>query len=241
MRKIYNNITIITKTFKRYNCINRLLASIKKYYPKISIIVSDDNENPIELNGCTQIIMPFDSGLAAGRNASLSKVNTKYFVLIDDDMEFIQQTTLYKMLDILDNNPIDIIGGKINGVEFQGSFETYNGIIRHVANKVVEYINDIPIFHIIPNFFMGDTQKIKYMGGWDEQFKIGGEHGDFMVRCMDNIKIGYCKDVVINHKHETYDNYKTFRNRTTFGKNWFVKHGFHTVITRNGDIIKAEL
>ena len=35
-------VTIVTKTFMRYECLERLLNSIKTFYPKIKMIGADD-------------------------------------------------------------------------------------------------------------------------------------------------------------------------------------------------------
>ena len=36
-------ISIIIKTYRRHNCLDRLVDSIRKYYPYISIIIADDS------------------------------------------------------------------------------------------------------------------------------------------------------------------------------------------------------
>ena len=40
---INEKVSIIVKTFKRYSCLDRLIKSIRKYYPFISIIIADDS------------------------------------------------------------------------------------------------------------------------------------------------------------------------------------------------------
>ena len=40
---INEKVSIIVKTFKRYSCLDRLVKSIRKYYPFISIIIADDS------------------------------------------------------------------------------------------------------------------------------------------------------------------------------------------------------
>ena len=36
-------VTIIIKTFRRHGCLQRLVKSIRKYHPNISIIIADDS------------------------------------------------------------------------------------------------------------------------------------------------------------------------------------------------------
>ena len=40
-------VSIIIKTFIRYPCLIRLVASIRKYYPTITIIIADDRQGLI--------------------------------------------------------------------------------------------------------------------------------------------------------------------------------------------------
>ena len=45
-----SDITILIKTFERPEYLDRLIKSIKLYYPNIKIIVADDSRNPIVRN-----------------------------------------------------------------------------------------------------------------------------------------------------------------------------------------------
>ena len=42
------DVTIIVKTFDRYNCLKKLLKSIRKYYNDIPILIGDDSLNSCE-------------------------------------------------------------------------------------------------------------------------------------------------------------------------------------------------
>ena len=42
--RVNENVTIIIKTFLRYPCLFRLLNSIRKFYPLITIIIADDRK-----------------------------------------------------------------------------------------------------------------------------------------------------------------------------------------------------
>lgn len=78
--------------------------------------------------------LPYDIGLSASRNELLKhvfskklllnnqkknlkkyfqKVETEYFVLLDDDFVFTKQTTLNKLLNVmLENKDLDIVSGR---------------------------------------------------------------------------------------------------------------------------------
>lgn len=54
-------VTIATKTFLRYDKLKDLITSIRKYYPTVTIVVADDNEQPKPVRGphIEHYIMPF--------------------------------------------------------------------------------------------------------------------------------------------------------------------------------------
>ncbi|XP_070556245.1 beta-1,4 N-acetylgalactosaminyltransferase 1-like [Ptychodera flava] len=89
-------VTIVTKTFMRYESVNNLVASVNKHYPNLTIVVVDDSEQiePIRGRNVKHFIMPFKEGWFAGRNLGLSQVATKYFFYVDDDMVFTENTNL---------------------------------------------------------------------------------------------------------------------------------------------------
>ena len=108
------HLTAVIKTFERPKALQRLLTSIKRQYPSLHIIVVDDSRNPIKLDGVETIIMPYDSGVSAGRNEGLKHVTTKYILILDDDFVFDRHAGLETALAIMeDHAEIDIMGGQV--------------------------------------------------------------------------------------------------------------------------------
>lgn len=54
-------VTIATKTFLRYDKLQDLIDSIRKYYPTVTIVIADDNEQPQPVTGphIEHYTMPF--------------------------------------------------------------------------------------------------------------------------------------------------------------------------------------
>uniref|UniRef100_A0A5F8GAB0 Beta-1,4-N-acetyl-galactosaminyltransferase 1 n=1 Tax=Monodelphis domestica TaxID=13616 RepID=A0A5F8GAB0_MONDO len=54
-------VTIATKTFLRYDRLRKLIASIRRFYPTITVIIADDSEQPEPVNGphIEHYLMPF--------------------------------------------------------------------------------------------------------------------------------------------------------------------------------------
>ena len=113
------NITIIIKTFERYESLDYLLSSIAKMKLPCHILIADDSQinykNAIKKKYGNSIdkylILPYDSGLSKGRNVLVDNVSTKYFLLCDDDFIFDGRTNLNFMVMHLESSDIDILGG----------------------------------------------------------------------------------------------------------------------------------
>ncbi|XP_068170698.1 beta-1,4 N-acetylgalactosaminyltransferase 1 isoform X1 [Antennarius striatus] len=149
-------VTIATKTFLRYDKLQDLIDSVRKFYPNVTIVIADDSENPKTISGphIEHYIMPFgkventfiftflsfaiDSlplsssccmfkGWFAGRNLAVSQVTTKYLLWVDDDFIFTANTKLEKLVDVLERTTLDLVGGAVR--EATGYTATYRQTI----------------------------------------------------------------------------------------------------------------
>ncbi|CAL1580288.1 unnamed protein product [Knipowitschia caucasica] len=104
-------VTIATKTFLRYDKLQDLIDSIRKFYPTVTIVIADDSENPQSISGpfIEHYIMPFGKGWFAGRNLAVSQVTTKYVLWVDDDFIFSSNTKLEKLVDVLERTTLDLV------------------------------------------------------------------------------------------------------------------------------------
>ena len=57
--------------------------------------------------------MPENSGWFAGRALLISQVRTEFFVWVDDDFEFTDDTNLEKLVEVISKTGYDVIGGSI--------------------------------------------------------------------------------------------------------------------------------
>jgi len=160
-----SDATIIIKTFERPKCIQRLVSSIRNFYPEIHIIIADDSKNPSPIEGTEYHVLPFDCGLSYGRNFLVEKVPTKYLLLLDDDLIFINQTKIEKFVDILDSDDrIDIVGGRRREKHRYYPAELtldHNGILSIKREKSKGKIGKYRIYDFVQNFFLAKTESIK--------------------------------------------------------------------------------
>lgn len=202
-----DDLTIIIKTFERDYSVNRLITSIKKKYPKAVIIVVNDSKNPIEIDGVTNLIMPYDSGISAGRNAALKIVKTKYFLLLDDDFVFSRRQNLGLLISQMEqHSEIDILGGRYIDLPF---------FIIHNFQEVPINLNTKPkvpsgtligenrVVDKVQNYFIGRTEQVKTVL-WNEALKTL-EHTEFFTRAKGKLITAYRDDILILHAKTPFD------------------------------------
>lgn len=157
----------------------------------------------------------------------LDRVATPYFVLLDDDFVFTQQTTLEKLFQVLERNPsVDIASGSLylpgkenepysyaelieidNGAAKElrlrkgnrGALDTEPGCFRH---------------DIVLNFFIARTESVHRVR-WDERLKLG-EHQDFFLRAKQaGLVVVACPSyaIALHDQVHSDQNYKAKRMR----------------------------
>ncbi|KAM7411929.1 hypothetical protein PAMA_021756 [Pampus argenteus] len=204
-------VTIVTKTFLRYDKLKDLIDSIRQYYPTVTIVIADDNEHPQPVTGphIEQFIMPFGKGWFAGRNLAVSQVSTKYVLWVDDDFIFTANTKLEKMVDILEKTTLDLVGGAVR--EVTGYTATYrhtisveeggeDGDCLHIRQGYYHVIKDFPncvVADAVINFFMGRTDEVR-QAGFNPRLTRQG-HLEFFIGALGSLHIGSCDDVIVNH------------------------------------------
>lgn len=249
------DITVLIKTMIRPKSVIRLVNSLLKYYPDIKILIADDGKPSSK----QQVIENFqnadieyyeldeDSGLSYGRNFLLEKVKTTYFLLCDDDFEIDQSLKLNELIDMLESNHLDILGGYFRNYKIVKSakdkiivlaqkllhYELNTNYIGRIDNNgdslSVHYIRkEFPEFtltDICHNFFLGNTKRIKEMGGWDNDLKLQ-EHTEFFVRAKTfGLKVGFTNKMSVKHFPEHSKNYSSKRGRD-FSQLFLKKYGF---------------
>lgn len=216
------DVSFIVKSFERPYCTKVLVDSIRKFYPKNKIIIADDSETPVPIQGpnVTWFDLPHDSGVSKGRNELIKRVKTKYFVLLDDDFIFTDKTKIEYFVSIMENTNLDICAGDIYDEHTQTLIDdhAYYSFLDNSLHMSKVPFNGSKTFimcHHVPNFFIAKTSSMIKVNGWDQDMKVA-ESYDFFIRCFNNdFNIAYTPHVRINHVHVQYDKdlHKQYRNR----------------------------
>jgi glycosyltransferase involved in cell wall biosynthesis len=223
-----SQLTAIIKTFHRPRALDRLIRSIRRYYPQLSISVADDGITPSPRNDVDYLRLPPDVGLSAGRNALLRHIGTPYFLLLDDDLEFCSQTRIEHLLEPVFRGGVDIAGGDYYHCKrklfftrrrwqpFHGIFRFENGdlqLVRETRAARPQINFKYELCDVVHNFFVARTADVLELGGWDEELKLN-EHVEFFVRLRRaQRRVAYCAHVVALHWKERHENYTCYRDR----------------------------
>lgn len=259
-----DDITIIVKTLDRYNCLVDFLKSVFKKYPTIKVLVGDDSYNSskekilkqFEEYNIEYYDLEEDCGLSAGRNYLLDKVKTKYFILADDDFVFDKKTDLPSAFKILKEKDLDILGGfvrnyKIVKNKFDELLVFFEKIIKYelptnyigslkldgdvfYANYIVHSFPEYTDTDLVLNFFIAKTEKIKEIGGWDNNLKLQ-EHTEFFYRMkINNLKVGFTNKLSVQHHPYKLKGYDSKRNRN-YTSIFMDKYGIKKIIANYDD------
>ena len=209
-------VTALIKTFERPRRCAALIASIRRRYPALPIIVVDDSRQPQDYPGCRMVRLPFDSGLSAGRNAGLAMVETDYVLMLDDDFLFDRRTALSGALAILEQHrEIDLLAGIVVDLplfithDTRGSRLFATGTEAKIAQGT--RIGPAEVRDKVPNFFLARTDAVRSVK-WDPALKLL-EHADFFTRARGRIVSAHWDGWRVLHCRDPFDRaYLAYRN-----------------------------
>jgi hypothetical protein len=185
-----------------------LLKTIRRRYPGLKVIVVDDSRQPRELEGVQTIVMPYDSGISAGRNRALDVLETPYFLLLDDDFVFSHLQNLEELMGIMRRHPeIDILGGRCIDLPFyiQHDFHDMPLGPQAAAPKVPlgTLFEGHPVVNKVQNYFIGRTETVRAVK-WKPELKVH-EHTEFFTRARGKLTTVFHSGMRILHAKTPFD------------------------------------
>lgn len=217
-REVDARLTLVIKTFERPAALRRLVASIRRMYPTVPIIVVDDSRVPTELPAVETIVLPFDQGVSAGRQAGIDRVRTPYVMMLDDDFVFYRGTQLPRVLDTLERQPrIDLVGGQLIDLPYLRFREPPLGKIfptRAIPKEPIRStIDGLLVCDKVANFYVARTDAVRRVG-WTPQLRRV-DHADFFTRALGVIVSVFDRELRAFHAQTPFDAaYMAHRNDT---------------------------
>ena len=211
-RNVEQNITFIYKSFNRQKSATRLYRSIRSYYPDVKIIIADDSEVPLQIEGAEIVHLPFNSGLSKGLIAALERVETPYVVRLDDDMLLTPRSHIHDELVYLQRHPeIDLCGMQVNLV-MERNAKVYASIRMGVPLKIPAgtLIEGREVVYKSANCFVARTEAVRKVG-WDPNIRMI-DHHEFFSRAAGQIVCVQDAGAFVYHCHNWFDwRYRPYR------------------------------
>ncbi len=201
------DLTIVIKTFERPYAVRRLVRSIQRRYRQARILVVNDSKNPSKLDGVENLIMPYDTGISAGRNAALDRIRTRYLLLLDDDFVFSRRQRLGTLISRMEeHDEIDILGGRTIDLPFYIIHDFQDIPVPSTAEPKTplnRMLGDNRVVDKVQNYFIARTESIRRVR-WNDDLKVM-EHTEFFTRARGRITTAYRDDMLVLHAKTPFD------------------------------------
>lgn len=248
--RIASEVTIGISAFCRPDCVERLVASIRRYYPTVQIVIGDNGDKAATVDDehLTYLTLPFDCGLSATRNAIADHVQTPYLLLCDDDFVFTSETRILDFLSVLDAEPgVGVVGGMILDERPEGDLavtwamdldDQTGELIGRAASAPTRYTSDGVSYYpaeTILNFALFRREMLAEHP-WDESLKVH-EHWDYYlsVKLRGRYRVACADQVRCIHRRVMTADYQPHRARPEFQENALKKWGLSGVSWPNYD------
>ncbi|XP_019630241.1 PREDICTED: beta-1,4 N-acetylgalactosaminyltransferase 1-like, partial [Branchiostoma belcheri] len=215
---VEERVTVIVKTFLRYQKAKSAIYSIKRLYPNTRIVIADDtpptNFTNLQGSNMDHFRMPGFTGYFAGRNLGLSQVWTEYFLYMDDDLFFTNGTRLDVLVSFLDKTNFHLVGEQRHYQEIKG----FPGCF---------------VADLVPNFFLGSTHEVKSIGFDPHPALSRVGHYAFFLSALGRIRIAFCTTVEFGHNKTTTEADAAYRSFRYVGPEYYKMRGHHELFKYN--------
>jgi GT2 family glycosyltransferase len=232
------SLALAFTTIERPRVAQRLVRSVRKYFPDLPIYVADQSRliEPMatlykQMN-VEFVRMPYDAGVCASRNLLVKEIKETFFVLCDDDFFIGGNTSFSDAITILENHSeIGVVGGSLSDVddalsisgrrrwELYLHYDPTNRILTSVPidyfAPVVRELGAIRFYlcDAVLNFCVFRKCIFSPQVQWDERFKSNGEHEDFFLnlKMRSKHRVAYLPTMTAYHNNPA--EYKMYRLR----------------------------
>lgn len=221
---VKDNVTFIFKSFERQKMVRGLCRNISRLYPGTKMIIADDSSKPLDIRmpDVSVINLPYNSGLGAGLNAALEKVETPYVVRLDDDELLTIRSSVHTELEyLMAHEELDLIGfGHMTAIRLHSPQFNFREYYKCPMNDAplplkIPHLTKIDENHVVlgkvANIYLARTNKMREVG-FDPEIKVI-DHHEFFWRAAGIMTSAVALDTVVFHRHDPYNrNYNLHRS-----------------------------
>lgn len=209
-------VTACITTFRRPASLARLVRSLERFYPRLTVRVQHTGGN-----------------LSWGRNRLVESCDTDYFLLLEEDFEFTADTDLHALYDILLDDELAGAGGTLFRKDGRKQFWCHDfSIFREQVQmwpaskpwRISPQGHPYRPCDALLNFGIFRTDVLRQTG-WDEHLPLS-EHQDFFFRLWQSRqwRMAYTPSCSALHHHDRPASYREMRQRN-FTDRSNAKHG----------------
>lgn len=233
-RSIEGRVTVGIKTYVCDSSIVRqvvgLVRSIRVNYPRVRIILANDgptsvkdlplmHEDPLT----EEVMLPADSGISVGRNVMVNMTQTEFFVLLDDDHVFDEDTDLNIAVRGVANHNFDVVGIRVRNLPGIEELERISIFIPRYVAKVTKFENReitlcvwnenngpgvqsmrVPIrVDVLHNALIAKTDTLR-AHAWRNILKVNEHMTFFLDLRRAGVRVGYLPSVFVHHRARRY-------------------------------------
>jgi glycosyltransferase involved in cell wall biosynthesis len=237
---VERDVTVLVKTFERPDALRRLVASIRRRYPRLAIVVVDDSAKSLDPvpDGVTRYEhRPYNSlGAAGGRNLGLRLVETPYVLCSDDDMAFERRTDLGKLQRAVEDTSFDVVSCVWLDFDpwkdicrgprrFEGTLDIEDSVLVHRLGATRGTLEGLPVFDIVHQFFLASVERLG-PDPWDAELNLSEHYELFLDLKERGLRCTRLPDVVVQHRQELPAGYQEVREDTgRYVELWLAKRG----------------
>jgi GT2 family glycosyltransferase len=232
----FQDVAVMIKTFLRDGHLFKTVQQVENFLPGAKMIIVDDGRESREkielyaklrMRGHDCLWLPFDSGFCAKSNMAVEALDRPYMLIASDDFEFDKKTSdgVAKLLDVLEEDHlVGVASGTVDKKNYQGFIEKGPGYIKEIplvprgelrtkSGTRYDYC-DITVNYCLVRRDVLQSERV----GWDEKYKIGGDHFEFFDQVRaEGWKAAIVSEVNINQRkfdrRLEHPEYQKFRGR----------------------------
>ncbi len=211
-------LTVTAKTFLRPATARRFVRTTRRAFTG-RIVLADDSPEPMAApDGRTTVLgLPFNSGVAVGRNAAIAAVTTPYVMVTDDDVVMTAGTDLAGAVAFLEEHPeADAVCATL--IELPRWYTWPYGDERelfpgHLAplRPPGDAIGGLPVVMKGPQVYVARTDRLREVP-YDENIRMV-DHRDFFSSASGRLVFVSAPQLVAFHARTPFDQkYTSYRD-----------------------------
>lgn len=256
----FDRVCVLMKCLLRDGLMYKSSAGVVNNLPGAKLVIVDDGVESREKityyarlrsAGHVAAWMPFDSGFGAKSNEAIQYYDRPYVLIASDDFDFTPKAAdgIRRMMAVLDGDPsLDIVSGRVDESPYEAMMRVQvreDGLKEIICTRPdytkMRTVNGVECLDVdlTVNYNLMRREVFDKVR-WDDEFKIGGDHGLFYLKAQEQgLRTAWVSGVSISQLHpergDCDPRYGHFRGRARHSlPRLYRKYGWWSWTTMDG-------